>query len=328
MIALLILLAVELPLGPFARPGVPVLLTSDAPVDVNLSGWIWRVDGPTEVAPPQLPCSLPGGSLELAPAELVGVIGKAKQGEVAIRLVKGMSWRPLDLFSEIRYGEVEPWEREILEAWEASRASVSFAGNVLPEVYDLAPGRGVGSTSMLFARLVAAAMGGALCLLLLLAGRGSLAARPAIVFCALIALVGGSMGAWLTRRGAEPFTEARIVIHYPGRTRVFRMFRAEWDGAEMVAPEGVPFFYRGAGDPWWAGSDRILRADEGIIRGFQIDLPVTEPVRAGDSEPRRLLRKLLRRHAPSGAWWWGLEAFQAGPDAVRPLLEVEAGPVR
>ena len=90
------------------------------------------------------------------------------------------------------------------------------------------------------------------------------------------------------------------------------------------APDGVPFFYRGAGDPWWGSSDRLMRADEGIIRGFLVDKERSEPAREGDSEPTRLLRKFLRRHAPSGAWWWGREAFQSGAGAVRPIVEVEA----
>ncbi|MHC4940739.1 MAG: hypothetical protein ACYTHK_17500 [Planctomycetota bacterium] len=328
VIGLLLVMTVELPLGPFARPGVPVLMTSEQPEEVDLAGWVWLVDGPTEVSPPQLPCALPGGSLQPAPERLVGVIGKADEGEVSIRLVKGMSWRPLDLFDEIRYGEVEPWEREILERWEKSRQGVPRTGNVLPEVYDLAPGRGVGSASMLLARLVGAAMGGAICILLLLGGRGSIAARPTLVFCGLIVLVGGGMGAWLTHRAAQPFSEARIVVHYPDRTRVFRMFRAEWDGAAMPAPRGVPFFYRGAGEPWWDGGDRVVRADEGIIRGFIVDGDATEPARTGDSEPTRLLRKLMRRHAPNGRWWWGKEAFSAGPDPVVPIVEIEAASVR
>ena len=352
MIAALLLLAVELPLGPFARPGVPVLLDSATPVEVDLAGWKWRVEGPTEVAPPQLPCTiaLPEGSLEVrAPADgriLVGSLRAGGSDAVPIRLVRGMGWQPLDLFDRIVVGECEPWERAILEAWARAGGDVAFpdqeaaparplpvprAGDVLPEIYDLATARGVGSRSFSVARRIAAGLAAVLLLLLLAGARGRLGARPVVTFSLVVGLTGGTVGAWLTQREAEPFSSARVVIHYPGRTRTFTMVRAEWDGAAMPAPAGVPFFYRGAGDPWWADGDRVLRAGEGIVRGFVRDAEATEPVREGSTERRRILDRIFRSQLPKGAeprWWWGPEAFHGGAESPTALLEIEAGAVR
>ncbi|MEM8886175.1 MAG: hypothetical protein AAGD14_19090, partial [Planctomycetota bacterium] len=126
------------------------------------------------------------------------------------------------------------------------------------------------------------------------------------------------------------FSRAEVVIHYPGRTRIFTMWRAEWDGAAMPVPPGSPFFYRAAGEPWW-DADRVMRANVDVVRGFVREEQASEPARRGLSEDRRMLRKVFRSQLPKGAeprWWWGLEAFQAGGEEVRPTLEIEVGGVR
>jgi len=352
VIAALLLLALELPLGPFARPGVPVLVTSETRTDVDLAGWIWSVDGPTEVAPPQLPCTIayPGGTAQVQAVPegqlLVGALHAAREGAVPIRLVEGMGWQPLDVFDRIVVGRCGAWERAILDAWARAGGDVvdaeapaeaprplpfPRAGSARPEVYDLATARGAGSAAFAVGRRFAFATAAALAILLAAGLLGFLPARAVAALVLVVAAVGGGVGAALTAGAAEPFSRATVVIHYPSRTRVFTMVRAEWNGASMPAPAGVPFFYRGAGDPWWRDGARTLVADRGVIRGFVRDEAPREAAREGDSESRRSLRPLFRSQVPAGAeprWWWGLEAFQGGNRPVVPILEVEVGGVR
>jgi hypothetical protein len=116
---------VEAPLGPFARPGVPVLLRSASPVVVDLDGWTFRVEGTTPVFPPALPCVVRVDGDEVLrlverPDRLVGVIGDPPPGGLGagfvqvrpIALADGC-WRALDHFDGIVVqGGVrgdEPW---------------------------------------------------------------------------------------------------------------------------------------------------------------------------------------------------------------------------
>ena len=47
----------DLPLGPYARPGTPVLLRSDGAREVSLDGWRFQLrTGVTWVHPPRVPC--------------------------------------------------------------------------------------------------------------------------------------------------------------------------------------------------------------------------------------------------------------------------------
>ena len=96
------------------------------------------------------------------------------------------------------------------------------------------------------------------------------------------------------------------------------------------APAGMPFFYRGPGEPWWEDESRILKADEGIIRGFVRDVPRREPARTGSDEKRRILRPVLRRHTNGvkTRWWWGHEVFSGTADPGPPILEIEVDSVR
>ncbi len=338
MIALLLLAVVELPLGNFARPGVPVLITSDKPTVVDVGGWKWLVDGPTEIYPPSLPATIrfEGGQLHLEQYQEVFMLVGSKKN---MRLVRGMGWQPLELFDriELYLDEWAPWEKSILDGWERAGGLVQAyelwgappsvrekSSNVLPEIYDLAPARGVGSRAHDLAKPFAAGTAIALAVLLLLRP------RRVMLLCLLVATLGGGVGVWRVASAVEPFSRAEVRIYGFGRVRIFTMYRAEIDGAEMPAPEGAPFFYRGPGQPWWDSEDRILRADRGVIRGFVRDELGTAPKRMESGEDRRVLKPFFRKHVAgqNPRWWWGLEAFQCGVEEVRPLLVVDIGPVR
>ncbi len=141
---LLVLLGVEAPLGPYARPGVPVLLRSEAPTTVDLDGWLFRIDGTTTVYPPSLPCVVRGeDGHELLRLEdpgdrvLTGVLGDIPpglEGGVAVRpaaLASG-SWRALDLFDALLVtGPVrgdEPWFPCVAE-WVHAGGSLAVSGS-------------------------------------------------------------------------------------------------------------------------------------------------------------------------------------------------------
>ena len=53
LLAATLLADISLPLGRFARPGVPVLM--DGKGEVTIDGWAFTIDGPTLVHPPRLP---------------------------------------------------------------------------------------------------------------------------------------------------------------------------------------------------------------------------------------------------------------------------------
>ncbi|MEM8885528.1 MAG: hypothetical protein AAGD14_15795, partial [Planctomycetota bacterium] len=170
--SVLLLLAVELPLGPFGQPGVPVLVTSEEPVDLVVDGWTWRIDGPTAVALPRLPCDVAGTQVRAPKGELVGVVGRAGEGEVALRLVEGMPWQPLLAFDRIEVRrEVAAWEHALLDR-RAKAGAAPPPGLVLPEIYDVRSGRGVGSASRVVMRRLALGMGVVFALLVALAAFG------------------------------------------------------------------------------------------------------------------------------------------------------------
>ncbi|HEX5138133.1 MAG TPA: hypothetical protein VFY93_14250 [Planctomycetota bacterium] len=133
--------AVEAPLGPFARPGVPVLLRSDRPVVVDLEGWTFRVDGTTPVFPPVLPCAVRVDGEEVLrlterPERLKGVLPDAPPdlaGDAipidGVALASG-AWRALDLFDAVIVtGPVrgdEPWFPCVAQ-WVLAGGSVAVA---------------------------------------------------------------------------------------------------------------------------------------------------------------------------------------------------------
>ena len=256
-----------------------------------------------------------------------------------MRLVRGMGWQPLELFDriELYLDDWAPWEKEILDQWERAGGLVvpyelfgppptirEESSNVLPEIYDLAPARGVGSRAHELAKPFAAGTAIALVILLLLRP------RRVMILCLLVGTLGGAVGAWRVAAAVEPFSRAEVRIYGFGRVRIFTMYRAEIDGAEMPVPEGAPFFYRGPGQPWWDSADRVLKADRGVIRGFVRHEIANAPKRMESGEERRVLKPIFRKHASAWKprWWWGLEAFQCGVEQVRPLLVVDMEPVR
>jgi len=141
---LLALLGIDAPLGPYARPGVPVLLRSDVPATVDLDGWLFRIDGTTPVFPPAVPCVVRGeDGREILRLEdpgdrpLTGVLGDVPpdlEGGVAVRpaaLAAG-GWRALDLFDALLVtGPVrgdEPWFPCVAE-WVHAGGSLAVAGS-------------------------------------------------------------------------------------------------------------------------------------------------------------------------------------------------------
>jgi hypothetical protein len=113
LLVLLAIAGVETPLGPYARPGVPVILRSDAPTVVDLDGWTFRIDGSTPVFPPAVPCVVRGeDGTELLRLEdpgdrpLTGVLGDVPEGLERAVMIRPIAlaagdWRALDLFDVV-----------------------------------------------------------------------------------------------------------------------------------------------------------------------------------------------------------------------------------
>lgn len=156
-LATLLLLAVEAPLGPFARPGVPLALRSDATQTLSLDGWPCRVQaGVTSyAAPPRGRCTLRDSSgaeqlrFEEPPGDLllVGVAGTPPAGfEIEGARVVPLDtahlpdlWRAYDLFDRvIVLGAPDPRTREALALW--ARMGGSLLAVAGPEDYPSAAG--------------------------------------------------------------------------------------------------------------------------------------------------------------------------------------------
>lgn len=158
LLVVLLLAGVEAPLGPYARPGVPVILRSDTPTVVDLDGWTFRIDGLTPVFPPAVPCVVRGeDGKELLRLEdpgdlpLTGVLGDVPEGlerAVPIRPVAlaAGDWRALDLFDVVlATGPVrgdEPWFPTVAR-WVLAGGSL-----VIPDARRLFPeGTGLGAAA-------------------------------------------------------------------------------------------------------------------------------------------------------------------------------------
>jgi hypothetical protein len=141
----------ELPLGPYARPGTPVLLRSDSAREVSIDGWRFALrPGVTWVHPPRVPCvvrdaagkellalaAVPAGEL------LVGVVGAVPpdlpRGVHALRIrpegMRAQHWRALDLFDRILITAPTadaPWIAALTE-WVRAGGSLVSPSNPLP----------------------------------------------------------------------------------------------------------------------------------------------------------------------------------------------------
>jgi len=155
MIALLLLLALaaDAPLGPYARPGIPVALRA-APGDYALDGWPVRVGrgGSALAAAPRLPCAFrDAANAELlrfeAPPEgrpLVALVGdapadfEARLPEAAVvRLARAglpLEWRCYDLFDRIYWlCDLDEGMRGVLGDWVRMGGSLALLGDSAPE---------------------------------------------------------------------------------------------------------------------------------------------------------------------------------------------------
>jgi hypothetical protein len=142
----------EAPLGPYARPGIPVLLRSETPREVWVGEWRFDIGvGVTWVHPPHVPCVVrdrEGGellSLAAVPedARLVGVVGDVPRGlGASVRAVRirpqglrAQHWRALDLFDRIVVtapptGD-SPWVAALTD-WVRAGGSLVAPKNPLP----------------------------------------------------------------------------------------------------------------------------------------------------------------------------------------------------
>lgn len=142
----------DLPLGPYARPGTPVLLRSDGAREVSLDGWRFALGpGVTWVHPPRVPCVVRDATgaelLTLAAvpdgARLVGVVGTVPpdlpRGVHAVRIwpegMRAQHWRALEIFDRILITEPvdrhAPWLPALTE-WVRAGGSLVAAQSPLP----------------------------------------------------------------------------------------------------------------------------------------------------------------------------------------------------
>jgi len=142
---------VEAPLGPFARPGVPIPLASDAERDAALDGLRIRLRaGVTLVAAPRVPCELRDARgeplLRLLPAPsdalLVGVVGPHPAdlaarigGPVRVVALEAAAlveaWPCYDLFDRVYVSDASVPERAraALVAWARAGGSLASVGD-------------------------------------------------------------------------------------------------------------------------------------------------------------------------------------------------------
>jgi hypothetical protein len=142
----------DVPLGPYARPGTPVLLRSDTAREIAIDGWRFALErGMTWVHPPRVPCVVrdPTGRelLSLAPVpadvRLVGVVGDVPPdlgtNVRAVRIrphgMRAQHWRALDLFDRVLVtGPIArdaPWLSALTE-WVRAGGSLVAPQNPLP----------------------------------------------------------------------------------------------------------------------------------------------------------------------------------------------------
>lgn len=119
---------VEAPLGPYVRPGVPVVVRTTEPMLLDVDGWAYRVEAEGVIHPARVPCTVrdAGGEVVLrleavpAGARIVGVIGSAPglfgRDARVIPIELPDAWRALDLFDVVVLSGPADWT-PVLTTW-------------------------------------------------------------------------------------------------------------------------------------------------------------------------------------------------------------------
>lgn len=290
MTGLLLLLIAEVsaPLGPYARPGVPVLLVTKGETELVVEGWRYKAAPWTIVHPPFLPCTVCNAEgkelLRLVPVpttdEFIGTTGSGGDTRVHIEAAKLSKryWRCLDLFDDV------VGEAPIIDEWRRAGGGrgIPRVGNIAPDVYDLVASPQEPSAAWALAKLIILVTGIAL---------GSLVFLGAHVgLVALVVLLGGAVALLAPgeRFEAAVAMEIEVIYHLPEATRkrVFVAHTAVGGGASVTPrPQSVPLFYRAAADPWWESVERSCPLEPGVIRLFLTE-ELSEASR-GPEEPKR-----------------------------------------
>jgi hypothetical protein len=112
---------VEAPLGPYIRPGVPVVVRTSEPMLLDVDGWAYEIDGVGVIHPARVPCTVRDERgetvLRLEPvpegARMVGAVSAAPglfgpdARVVPIDLPE--AWRTLDLFDVVVVSDPADW---------------------------------------------------------------------------------------------------------------------------------------------------------------------------------------------------------------------------
>jgi hypothetical protein len=295
---LVLLCEVSSPLGPYARPGVPVPLVVVGESEVVVQGWRYPAQQPlTMVYPATLPCTVRAGDgrellrLEPVPPDtlLVGLEDGASlaaaPGVVTTPVrtadLADKDWPCLDVFDHV----VAPQAGAALDAWDSAggvvtrpgepatpRALVALRpGNLGRQVYDALEMSRAESPAAATMRLVVLVSGVVMALQLLALRRR----RLALFGLAGVAVLAAVVGVVRTRADYDPVLVTRITIHYEGgdwfRERVYTAFGAASPASFEAAGFGAPVFYRAPGDPWWPDAGQRCPLEPGVIRLFVAD---------------------------------------------------------
>lgn len=313
MNALLLLLVCEVtaPLGPYARPGVPVPLVVKGETEIVVEGWRYAAEPLTIVHPPVVPCVVRNAAgkellrLEAVPDKtlLVGVEG-AVPPDYAARIprpdgydVRAVSIDPTHKVGLGLFDRVVTRDRLQAEPKELKPPARPRRGNIAPAVYDLIPEPAGASGALLAARLIGIAAAIVMAIQILLYGRGLVSARFARWSLGFVAVVGALAGAAGAYSEYTPVFEARIVIRGTPNDFAYRCFGALGPGAEIVPGRSwTPLFYRSAGQPWWTDGTRRMSIPPGVLRLFLDRDPPPSPVPIDAKDGPKGLRAL----APPG----------------------------
>ncbi len=134
--------APEWPLGPYARPGIPLPVFTTEPTELDLNGWPLEVDGLGWLHPMDLPSEGPGPRAVPEGRRLVGVWGdlpaeveaELAAGALVVRVDLGRippeAWRALDLFDRLYATRRTPAGDALLLAWAKAGGSVAIVGEL------------------------------------------------------------------------------------------------------------------------------------------------------------------------------------------------------